>query len=59
MSKEKTELSRVNDDRGSAETILEPIGTKGSYGEPDANQVDVDGYYQFIILFIPIFFNKR
>ncbi|KAG2224961.1 hypothetical protein INT45_000082 [Circinella minor] len=42
MSKKKTELSGVNDDRGSAETILEPIGTKGSYGEPDANQVDVD-----------------
>ncbi|KAI9499206.1 ABC-2 type transporter-domain-containing protein [Zychaea mexicana] len=42
MSKEKTEVSPQNDDRVSAETILEPIGTKGSFGEPDANQVDVD-----------------
>ncbi|KAI8142003.1 ABC-2 type transporter-domain-containing protein [Fennellomyces sp. T-0311] len=42
MSKEKTEVPYSRDDQASAETILEPIGTKGSYGEPDANQVDVD-----------------
>lgn len=28
---------------GSVETILEPIGTKGSFGEADGNAVDVDG----------------
>ena len=45
MDPEKTEVLHTNDDRGSAETILEAIGTKGSFGEPDANQVDVDGIH--------------
>ncbi|KAI9278738.1 ABC-2 type transporter-domain-containing protein [Phascolomyces articulosus] len=42
MDPEKTEVPHTHDDRASAETILEPIGTKGSFGEPDANQVDID-----------------
>ncbi|KAI9499301.1 ABC-2 type transporter-domain-containing protein [Zychaea mexicana] len=49
MDKEKAQISQQyrqqrsnNDDKTSVETVLEPIGSKGSYGEPNANIVDVD-----------------
>ncbi|CDS09454.1 hypothetical protein LRAMOSA10814 [Lichtheimia ramosa] len=48
MDHEKIQLDVPNKETsaasvtGSVETILEPIGTKGSFGEADGNAVDVD-----------------
>ncbi|KAI8140373.1 ABC-2 type transporter-domain-containing protein [Fennellomyces sp. T-0311] len=42
MNEERADIASSRDDRASMGTVLAPVGTKGSYGEPDANQVNVE-----------------
>ena len=40
-----------NDDKTSIKTVLERIGSKGTYGETEANAVDINGslFYNFFL----------
>ena len=41
-----------NDDKASIETVLERIGSKGTYGEREANAVDIDGSLFYIFFYL-------